>query len=415
MKAITVFLAGSALLNLALLGVLLAGGIASSGPSGDDAAAIAASSASVAKAGTKPAVDAQTWSKLDTEKLPDLVARLRAAGFPPRVVQAILRARLTMANDARRRALYPDLATLPFYKTLPRDPKVQLALRQMDREERDAAKELLGSDYEDTNQIMSDLLYSRQQFDPVPPAKLDSVKGVLAQYNDLRQDFYASLANGAYSQEDRKKLTALDQEQHAALAQILSPDELAAWDLRNSNSASSVRYRMNNFDGTEQEFLAIYNAQSAYDARFGPMYSRPSEDEMKARSAAQNDMENQIKAALGPDRYAEYQKTNDYNYQQTTMLVTRLNLPPETTGQVYSIQQDTQKQATALRQDTSLSAADRAQQLAALADSAEAKIGTILGPDGATGYKQYGGQWLNNLRPRPPQSQSNSGGIIMLR
>ena len=59
--------------------------------------------------------------------------------------------------------------------------------------------------------------------------------------------------------------------------------------------------------------------------------------------------------------------------------------------------------AVAIRSDTTLNAAARRTQLGTLADEATARISTALGGSrGLDAYKEYGGQWLTNLVPRPP-------------
>jgi hypothetical protein len=80
-------------------------------------------------------------------------------------------------------------------------------------------------------------------------------------------------------------------------------------------------------------------------------------------------------------------------------MVERLELPAEATGQVLALRGDIDKRADAIRHDTSLSAADRSAQLAALADDATSKAGAILGERGLAAYKQNYGWWIQNLKP----------------
>ena len=122
---------------------------------------------------------------------------------------------------------------------------------------------------------------------------------------------------------------------------------------------------------------------------------------MRDRSTAQRQLTEDIKTTLGEQRYAEYQRSTDGNYQQTARLVARLELPPETANQVYTVQQDMQQRVRTLQMDRNLAPADRNTQLAALATEAQAKITATLGPRGYDAYKQYGGSWLQQLQPRP--------------
>ena len=136
------------------------------------------------------------------------------------------------------------------------------------------------------------------------------------------------------------------------------------------------------------------------------MYTTPSQEEMRARSAAQGELNKQIEAALGSQRYADYQRSTDYSYRQATTLVARLELPPETADQLYAVRKDIE--------DRMRTAPILPAQRAALGEEATAKVSALLGPRGFEAYKQNGGQWLQNLVPRPapprPAITSPGGG-----
>jgi hypothetical protein len=80
----------------------------------------------------------------------------------------------------------------------------------------------------------------------------------------------------------------------------------------------------------------------------------------------------------------------------------RLELPEAATQQVLAVQGDISKRADAIRKDTTLSAADRSSQLAALADEAASSITTVIGERGMAVYKNNGGGWIQGLKQPPP-------------
>src|SRR5204862_3307552 len=96
------------------------------------------------------------------------------------------------------------------------------------------------------------------------------------------------------------------------------------------------------------------------------------------------------------------QQTSRPEYQQLNNLVLRLQLPISAAAQVVAVQQETQQRANAVRTDNQLSAAAKAEQLAALAQAATAKISGAIGTRGLEGYKQAGGQWLQQLQGTRP-------------
>jgi hypothetical protein len=233
--------------------------------------------------------------------------------------------------------------------------------------------------------------------------RLYAIRRLFRDYDDKRSEIFASAV--VYNI-DRDKIAALEKAQHDAIARVLTPQELENFDLRNSNTARQLRYDLGAFNPTEAEFRTLFRLRQPFDEQFSNSFSGvmpPSQEAMRQRSDAQRLLNEQIKAALGPERGAEYQRTTDYNYRQTSLIVARLELPPETTNSVFAVQQDLQQRARDTMMNRSLAPDARTQQLAELQQEATAKLTPLLG--GASGfeaYKQYGGSWMQMLQPRPP-------------
>jgi hypothetical protein len=117
---------------------------------------------------------------------------------------------------------------------------------------------------------------------------------------------------------------------------------------------------------------------------------------------AQKAMKDQIKAALGPERAAEYERATDSNFRRTSQLVARLELPAATATSLYDLQQEFSKR----RMESSRSVTSReefVEKQKALQAEASARVASLLGdPSRVELYKQYGGNWLQNMVPRPP-------------
>lgn len=121
-----------------------------------------------------------------------------------------------------------------------------------------------------------------------------------------------------------------------------------------------------------------------------------------ARNEAEKNLTTQIKNALTPDRAAEYDRANDYNYRRTAQLVTRLELPPETLNNLYAVQKEFELRRNDVYR-ASPNAAERTAQLTALQQEAITRVTPLLGNAAYVDtYKQYGGSWLQNLVPRQP-------------
>jgi hypothetical protein len=401
MKLSTPLLLGSLAVNAALVAFLVIG------PSGDSSSrppsAVRPATATGSAAATSTPLDPDVWTALQAGDLAAQRDRLRAGGFPPDIIRSILAAQVNESFAARRKALTAAQPEMPFWKNPTPDPKVQAALRDLSREEEKILKDLLGKDARDDDPAYAASLH--RQFGDLPDAKIEELRRIQDDYNRQRSDIFANARSGGILPEERQKLTALEKAMHADFGSVLTPEELMNYDLRSSNTASQLRYNLAAFDPSEQEYRTLFQLQQAFDQQFGPMYSQPSQDEMKARSDAQKLLDRDISSALGEARYADYLRAKDYNYRQTSQLVARLELPPETANQVYAVQQDVQQRMRTIQMDRTLQMPDRLQQLSALADEAKAKIAAVLGPRGFDAYPANGGSWLQNVAPRPAITQ----------
>ncbi|MBE2214472.1 MAG: hypothetical protein IAE82_11425 [Opitutaceae bacterium] len=337
----------------------------------------------------------------------DLVAfrdRLRSAGFPDWAVAALVGRRIDAHFDEVRRQRLGPAEIDPFWKSPDpaRDQQRRRVAREISREQAAMRREILGpiSDPVGTYQA------GRLAF--LPPDKVDLIARLESDYSELSSDVRMDGGGRMILEEDREKLLMIEREKRADLAAALTPEELEAYDLRHSQTAQSVRGRMANFDPTEEEFLAVYALQKVFDERFPPsvgMTTR-SPEEMKARRDAEAELKTQIRAALGEDRYLEYERSGNHGYQTALKIVDHFKLPRENAASVYTLESEyRQRQSEAMR--GSQDQAARNEALTALAAEASARVVALLGEEGARAFKETGGHWLRNLeqqagRAAPP-------------
>jgi hypothetical protein len=341
----------------------------------------------------------ENWSSLAPSELPPLAADLRAAGYPPNVVRAIVSAIISEQFAARRKALDPDGDNRPFWKNRSPDLAFEQAQRQLWLDQEKALRDALGDDpYADDPMTLA---RDKQRFGNLPPEKLRAARSIVREFDEKRSALYAG---GAYTETERAKSVELDRQQRSAFAQILSTAELDEYDMRTSNTGRSLRTELAAFEPTEAEFRAIFALRQPFDEQWSTYYSSgiPSQEEMNRRSEAEKTLRDQIAAALGPTRATDYALMTNPNYRRTSQLVARLGLPAETTRQLAETQREFQQRVGEIRRANS-TAQDRNDQLAALQQEATTKLTSMLGSAGAVeAYKQYGGSWLNTMIPRPP-------------
>ena len=176
---------------------------------------------------------------------------------------------------------------------------------------------------------------------------------------------------------------------------MLTAEELVEYDLRSSPAANEVRYRLANFQPTEDEFRALAKLQLDFNTKYGS--ANLTQEQQERRNNAQPELLAQIKATLGPDRFAQYEIATDPNYRWVDRVVQMAKLPLETTAQVITVQRDLQKRADAIKKDLTLTVDARNLQLTALGDEAALRLRTMLGPEGFVEYDRNGG--LQRFKP----------------
>lgn len=384
--------------NVALVALLFAG------RSSDTAAKASAATASAAKpASTQPETPAgASWTQLSNEDLPTMVRRLREAGVPIEFIRALAVARLREGFAERRKALRGDTANQSFWKNATLDPRIRAGEMQLYREERAALRELLGAEAEGPETS----LYQNKRHESLPPAKVQEVKDLERLFDERRQDIFNGVLGG-YTPEQARRLDDIRKEQDAALARVLTPEELMEYQLRNSDAAQQLRHELTAFNATEEEFRSIYKLQSQLE----PYRQNMTQDEQQKRFEAQRQVQEQIKTMLGPERGADYERSTNYQYRQTSQLVARLELPADTTNKLWEVKTDTEKRVREFTGDPQA----RTQHLATLKQEADRRIEALVGTRGVEPYRQYSGDWMRMLTPpaaRAPGSSTTTTTII---
>jgi hypothetical protein len=385
MKLPALLLAGSLAANAALLFVYCGRGDptplpapVSTSPASNSPPAAAAS---ILPAGVPP----NTWSALDTPDLRELVARLRATGFSPRVIRAIIDARVYEKFTGVYLDLLPPESEFSFWQPSRElfpgyDEKVMPALIAFWNQQTPITEELIASLSPEEASVHAAKL--RRDFGDLPREKIDRIR-------QLNEDYYAlsrevrSVADGLKLPEDDAKLALLEREKQADLAALLTPAELAAYEFAKTPVPYGLRRAFTVMDATEAEYrsLAPYLKTIAVD--------QP-DAATTALAAAQ------AKAALGEVRYAEFLRASDREFQQLTYLTQQANLPAPTAVQALTARDTAVQESNRIAQDTTLTYEQKRAALATLAQNTRAQLTATLGPAAPT-YLTFAEKWLNGL------------------
>ncbi len=425
MKLPILILAGSLVANAALVAVYLNHASAPSASSALTPGATHAQPGASATAGTPSTVtpgaagsataattvDPKTWASLNPGDLRGLVARLRAAGFSPEIIRAIVFAQVSAQLSGNARDALASLELKPFWATntgFGYDPKAMAAYRDLNRERVRLVREALGPDFPETPEIAE---YRRRNFGEISADKEDRVQRTSDDYNDLRQQT-TSAVRGLMLPEDREKLALLDKEKRADLAKLLSPQELEDYLARTSQTTMQLRSSLTLMDANESEFRAIYQAKQAYEDKYGYQATGGfiGPDLMKEREAAQLKTAEQPKAALGEARYAEYTRVSDREYQSITRLADQAGLPATAAIQAYDQRTAAVKESNRVFDDPALNVDQKRAALQALAQTTRAQLTATLGADAGASYLKLADRWLTSIEKGAAVSFSDGGG-----
>jgi hypothetical protein len=396
-KTTTLFLAASLVANAALIALIevRAPEVLSFRWPGRsrESAESEANEARTTMAGDAPAQG--SWSSVFSPDLKILVARLRGAGYPPRVVRAIVKAQLDELFAPRYRDLAADRALMPYWS--PHfgewDPKLAVAQNALSMDESRMLSALLGP--ADPANALSEM-DEKQRQGSLSSAKYSQVQEIANDYNELVNEVYQS-TRGSLLQGDIQKIHDIQKEQEADIAAALTPEELFDYQLRNNPAAGMLRSNLRAFNPSEQEFRTLFSLQQAFDGKYGSPYGPFTAEQSQARMEHQADLNEQIQNALGPERFAEYKQQTEPEYLALTTLTDRFELPVSAAGDVLAVRKDIDKRAEAVRKNPNLSASDKKALLSSLADEAAAKAGAVLGDRALAAYKEQNKWWFSNL------------------
>lgn len=319
-----------------------------------------------------------------------LVADLRAAGFPPSalraVVSQVLRDRL-MENDPN--------ANLPYWKTNAMTPELAASYQKQMDDYRKQSEALLGRDALPSATLSQ--TEREQRFGNLSDEKIDALAKIERDYAQMSMTAMAA-RGGNLSATDyaayKKERDALNAAKMADLAAVMTPEELTQYEMRTSDSSRKLMRTVQAIDLNESEYAALYQAQKKYDAAVPvPSDGNYTSELMAQRNAAQQALNEQARAVLSDDRFYQYLKLADSNYGRVAKFAA--NYPEVTPATSYALYQLQTEASNALRQSSQstrnqpgVSPEQRMLDMQTLAAGYETKLLTLVGPQVAEAYKK---------------------------
>jgi len=355
-----------------------------------------------------PEVARATEALLKTDDMAALRDKLRALGLPEAVVKEIVKARIASRYTASLRdignAALEAARQRPYWQS---DRNYVGGWTGYTDEQNQKMRDIMGKkESEMTRLFGADKINDLALYYPyLSPEKAARLRELENDYDVLRAQTIREKA-GFLMPGDAEKIRLLDVEKKRDTLALLTPEQKEARDFRESWTAQDLQRTFAGFDGgTEEEYKAIFALRYPLEEKYPPewesyaaaMGSDSPEEYYKASEADARKVDEQIKALLGPERYADYLRAQNTDYTTLLAAAERFNLSAETVAQTYQARTDAAREAERISGDDSLSAAEKNAAFAALSEQALAQIRAQLGEEIGNAYIDKTCQWLKDL------------------
>lgn len=381
--------------------------------------AVARSSVSVAASNAPPAPLATSadpghplhWDQIADADLKLYRDNLRAIGCPELTVHEIIRAVINEDFGTRRRNLlapvearYWDLVLRGELLRRQRLPQSEWgrALTALAGERQQLISDVLGQDALASEAVrQARRAELEQQRAWLPAEKREPLADLEARHQEQLADWSASLnqhPGNPPTPEDENRLQQIQAEFDAAEKQLLTPAELAELRLRESGVAGWAA-SLPGFNPTEDEWRSLTQLRAQFEESQNALASPDLTDEERAarQNQLQADFDNSVKAALPPDRLAQFQLANDPEYQSLHSVAQRYGLADAVVNQGLDVQQTALDMAGQVRTSSNWLPENQQATLNGIQRETSQTLSQILGPSVFATYQEYGGDWIAGL------------------
>jgi hypothetical protein len=262
--------------------------------------------------------------------------------------------------------------------------------------------DVLGMNYGTTEaELQTDREVMQQQFAWLSAEKRDRLFALEQRREQRLEEWAKSVGrrpDGLLTAEDNARLQAVQQEFEDARKALLTPKELEESSLRSSKN-SLWASSLSGFEATEDEWRAVTRLQNDFDEARRNLANPDLSDaeRQQGQGGLQDALAQATQAALGPERFAQYEVANNEQFQEVYKVTQRYGLPENVAVQAYEVQQTAMTQAEEVRGDPNLSPEARQAALTAIQQETGQTMANTLGEKVFSTYQEYGGAWLNEL------------------
>ena len=347
------------------------------------------------------------WSQLESPDYHRYVANLKAIGCPRDTLIDIVVADVEKLYAGRIAALTRPESTNVFryWDTRRADQSrwQNTAWRRqfgaLNKEKTELLNELLGKGWQREQQKRwggDDWNDRRLAF--LTPAQRERLRELDEDFNTRMQEVWERNVGGEIGAEDKARLKDLEREKRERTAQLLSPAELEQYDLSVSSTAEALRNELLGFNPTEAEFKTLFKLRQAFDESHSPDSVDWGDEESAAPfRKAQEEMQASLKAAIAPERRAEYERAQNPQYREAFEFANGQGLGDDVAQHLFDLRQTVDANTRQLAENPDLTDEQRKAALAAIRDATEKEFSGVLGDQAFTAYRRAQGAWIKQI------------------
>lgn len=347
------------------------------------------------------------WAQVESSDYKQYIANLRAIGCPELTIQEIIIADIDKLYAPREKSLrvrsddalnYWEPKTL---KSITTDTDSRLKLLALKKEKNEVIYELLHVSLPIYGENERQLYGSdpKKVLATVPEEKRNLVASITQKYDLMAQEMSEK---GLYTPEDNRHMNQIRKARLAELEAALGVPGARDYYAQTSWLNRELRSQLAGFNPTEAEYRAIHDSKERFDFNYGNMghYDQGDVEGINRFQQGVRETSQKLQETLGPERYAEYQRTFDGSYQSLVRLVGAYDLPGGTAAAntVYAVKTEAQRMRNQIYTNPGISPAERAQAMEQLRADVETKVKNSLGDDVFSKYRSQAGSWMNQLR-----------------
>jgi hypothetical protein len=320
------------------------------------------------------------WSQVESADYRVYMENLRGIRCPEPVIRRMIVAEVNAEYSRRVRDMVKEPVDTFWAILLERDAMVKLVeekqneLKALDSERETLLQSLLKDpdperSLRNERTMTSALAEFRQRLDFLTDAEFARVREITTRAQTARVELHEKFSES--SEEFKTGIKELETREREELQAALSREQVEEMELRNSN-ASEVRRQLADFEATEAEVRAI------------------------AAAGSDPELQDAVRAQLGPERYAALQRSRDPAYQQALRITERFELSPGKAVEIYQVRREAEAMARAVREDGSRSVEERTALLESIREQTTRSLSGTLGDRAFKTYWNYA-EWLREM------------------